>query len=260
MPRASPRSEREHAHVRALAADHDDLGLGDRARPEVDELRRVDRDAARLAGDLLPGARELVEVPALVPDRRVHRRDLVDLAGEALELRADRIRGRGRWHRRRARPSLGVARVAALAEPDHAVVGLRLGVEVVDEARGAPDADRQQPGRGRIERPGMADPALAEDPAHLADGVERRDPCGFVEREHPSPCARPPTRAGARHRARGDAGHRARSISRRATSSTLRAGIREAPPRTPRPRRCGDRHRRTACRRRSRRMARACAR
>ena len=91
--------------------------------------------------------------------------------------------------------ALGVAGVAALAEADHAVVGLRLRVEVVDEARGAPDADRQQAGRRRVQGAGVADTPLTEDPAHLSDGVERRDALPVCRAEGRLPCARPQTRA-----------------------------------------------------------------
>ena len=169
-----------------------------------------------------PGAGQLVQVAALVADRRVHRRNLIDLAGEADELGADRVGGHSARVGAGDDHALRVARVAALAEPDDAVIGLRLRVEVVDEARGASDADREQPGRRRVERPGVADPPLAEDAPHLADGVERGDPGGLVEREDASSARdrRPRTRAGA---GRGDAGHPAESINRRATSSTLRS-------------------------------------
>src|SRR4029077_13682197 len=105
-----------------------------------------------------------------MPDRRVHGRNLVDLAGEAGERSSDLI---GRKVARIGAgddDALGVARVAALAETDHAVIRLRLGVEVIDEARGASDADRKQAGGCRIERPGMADTPLTEDASHLANG------------------------------------------------------------------------------------------
>src|SRR4029077_11982897 len=65
----------EHPHVRALAAEHVDLGLGDLARSEVEEPRLEDRHLARPALDLHALAGELVEVAAVVTHRGVHRRD-----------------------------------------------------------------------------------------------------------------------------------------------------------------------------------------
>jgi hypothetical protein len=102
----------------------------------------------------------------------MHGRDLVDVADELGERSTDLLRrdtagvGAGDGH------ALGVAGVAPLAQSDDAVVGLGLGVEVVDEACAAPHADRQQSGGRRIERPRMADASLPEDASNLTDGVE----------------------------------------------------------------------------------------
>src|SRR6202166_3730513 len=212
----------EHAHVRALAADHHDLGLRTGTRPEVDQLGRVDGHASWLPDHLLTGSGELVEVPPLMPDCRMHRWNLLDLADEPRELGANLVGadragvGAGDDH------ALGVARVTALAETNHAVIGLGLGVEIVDESGAPADADREQAGRGGIERPRVADSSLAEDASNLADGVERCDPGGLVEGEHASSAGDRRPRAWARS-GRSDAGHRAGSINRRATSSTLRS-------------------------------------
>ena len=181
----------------------------------------MDGHASRFADDLLTRPGELVEVASLVAHGGVHRRNLVDLAGEALQLGTDlgcleraRVATRGD-------DALGVAGVAPLAEADDAVIRLGLSVKVVDEASGASDADGQQSRRGRVEGSGVADTALAENAPHLADGVERGDAGRLVEREDPSSARerRSEPRSGT---GGGDAGHRVLSISRRATSSTLR--------------------------------------
>src|ERR1039457_2876866 len=112
----------DDSHVGALTADDHDLRLRDRTRPEIDELRRVDGHAARLADDLLTGARELVQMPALMPDRRVHRGNLQDLAREANQLGADLVGGDATRVSTGDHRTLGVAGITALAETDHAVI------------------------------------------------------------------------------------------------------------------------------------------
>ena len=177
---------------------------------------------ARLPDHLLAGASQLIQVAAFVADGRVHRRDLIDLAGVMGELGTDLVGGHAGGVGSCDDHSLGIARVTSLSEADDAVVRLRLRVEVVHEACRTSDADREQTCRRGVERPGVADPSLTKDASHLADGVEGGDSGGFVERENGSSARdrRPRTRAGP---GRCDAGHPAGSINRRATSSTLRS-------------------------------------
>ena len=112
MPSASPRSEASTRMYAPLPLHHHDLGLGDGAGPEVDQLGRVDGHPARFADDLLTGPSELVEVAALVPHRRVHRWDLVDLPGEAGELGSDLVGGRARSRRRPVTTTPSVSQVS----------------------------------------------------------------------------------------------------------------------------------------------------
>src|SRR5439155_1450420 len=69
----------EHAHIGALAAD--DAKRSPRRGDLVND-DRTDDDLPRLAVDLDSLARQLVEPPPRVVDRRVHRRDLLDQADE----------------------------------------------------------------------------------------------------------------------------------------------------------------------------------
>src|SRR5207244_3493196 len=69
----------EHAHIGALAAD--DAKRSPRRGDLVDD-DRTDDDLPRLAVDLDSLARQLVEPPPRVVDRRIHRRDLLDPAHE----------------------------------------------------------------------------------------------------------------------------------------------------------------------------------
>ena len=122
--------------------------------------------------DLLAAAGQLVEVLALVAHRRVHRRHLGDLAHELAEGRAHPLGVEAGGVAARGDHPLGVQGVGPLAQPHRAAVALGLAVEVVDQAGGAAEAEREQaPGHG-VEGAGVADPALAVDPAHLADAVE----------------------------------------------------------------------------------------
>src|SRR5438445_232926 len=69
----------EHPHVSALAADDTEGGP---RRGDLVDGDRMDDDFPRLAVDLDPLARQLVEAPPLVVDRRVHGRDLLDPTDE----------------------------------------------------------------------------------------------------------------------------------------------------------------------------------
>ena len=69
--------------------------------------------------------------------------------------------------------TFGVQSVATHPKPDRAAVALGLRMEVVDQAGGFADADRQHSGRIRVEGSGVANAALAEDLPHLAHGAER---------------------------------------------------------------------------------------
>src|SRR2546430_1857678 len=84
----------EHPHVSALAADDTEGGP---RRGDLVDGDRMDDDFPRLAVDLDPLARQLVEAPPLVVDRRVHGRDLLDPTDErpARRPRAGAARGAG---------------------------------------------------------------------------------------------------------------------------------------------------------------------
>ncbi len=109
---------------------------------------------------------------ALVADRRVHRRDLGDLADELAERGSHLVGIQPPGVAARGDGALGVECLGTLTEPDGAAVGLGLAVEVVDEPGGASQADGEQPLRHGVEGPRVADPPLTVDPAHLADAVE----------------------------------------------------------------------------------------
>ena len=99
MPSASPRSEASTRMYAPLPLTTTISASATCAGPEVDELGRVDGHPARFADHLLTGTGQLVQVAALVPHRRVHRWDLVDLPGEVDELGSDLVGGRARSRR-----------------------------------------------------------------------------------------------------------------------------------------------------------------
>ena len=67
------------------------------------------------------------------------------------------------------------------AEDDLADVGLGEVGQEPQQAGGPPEADQQDTGGARVERAGMADPALAVDPPAAGDDVVRRPPGRLVD-------------------------------------------------------------------------------
>ena len=173
----------EGAHVGALRAGNGEPGVRD---AEFVDPHRIDVHEARVAGDLLALAGHLVKGDAADLDRGNHRRDLEDVAGEIgtddgferLARDAGRIGAAGAL-------ALGVLRVGAGAEAEHALVDLVAAHHGLRSERGLADEDREKAGRLRIERAAVADLLELE---HAADGhhdVARRDAGRLVHEKDP---------------------------------------------------------------------------
>ena len=145
-------------------------------RLEADDLERVDGRAAHrhLDGDAAP----MQAVGALAVDlhRRRRRDRQLDLAAQRLDV------GERRDRRRLELGPLHVAGVGAHAELDRRQVALVEPDEVAREPRGAADEADEQPGRERVERPGV--PGLqVEAVANAPHDLERGRP-GLLVHEH----------------------------------------------------------------------------
>src|SRR5439155_1153170 len=124
--------------------------------------------------DLHALAGQLVQPPALVVDRRVHRRHLRDAADEAAARRLQPL-AREPGHRRLGEHAAGeIVRVGGDAEADGRDVLLVLVHQIGRELGGLADEQRQDAGGGRVEGAGVADAPHAEPLARERDGVERR--------------------------------------------------------------------------------------
>src|SRR3989449_3403777 len=130
-------------------------------------------------------AGQLVQPPALVVDRRVHRRHLRDAADEAAARRLQPL-AREPGHRRLGEHAAGeIVRVGGDAEADGRDVFLVLVHQIGRELGGLADEQRQDAGGRRVEGAGVADAPHAEPLARERDGVERRRAGGLVDDEDP---------------------------------------------------------------------------
>jgi hypothetical protein len=174
----------EGADVRATGArdvdrQHARVGCGS-------DVEALDRDRAGRPLDLDARTGELVEPAPVNVDRRDHRRHLFDVAEE---VGGDDPPGLLDGHAghvvRGDDGAIGVEGVGLDAEHDLARVAL---VTVADEAHQPghrADADDEHTGGARVERPGVADAALAEAPAQHADDVVAGDAGRFVDDGQP---------------------------------------------------------------------------
>ena len=190
---------RDRAHVRAGAAAQVDPDVEPAVpRAHVQQVDRVDRDRPRRQRDRLPGAGGAVRGATAELPRAERRRPLVEGADEARQ-------GAGNGRVRRHRPaddadrSLAVIGLGGLSQPDHRVVALAAAGELLAEAGGGPDEDRQHARGQRIERAGVTDPPRAGEAPHEPDHVVAGGPDRLVEvndPEHRRGRARARTRPG----------------------------------------------------------------
>ena len=148
-------------------------------------VEAVDADRPRLALDLLPGARELVQAAAADLQRRHHRRHLLDVADEARASRsrtAASVTGIGRRSRTApAASSVSVATPNAIVPRYAFVVSCRKRSSRVTR----PSPTSSTPVASGIERAGVADPLLPEDLAQLRHDVVRREAGRLVDDHQP---------------------------------------------------------------------------
>ena len=162
------------ADIMAEGADIGAFGAADVQKDVVpfpaEEPELMDHDPSRLALQLAALAGDLIELFPMHLDRGIHGRDLPLLARKAAEhplkrlvahidgTSFDHVAGR-------------ILRIGRQSQAERCEIALFIALGKGDRPCRASDKDDQKPGRHRVERPGMADAALVEDPLELDDDV-----------------------------------------------------------------------------------------
>ncbi len=168
----------ERADIGALGAADAELNVARVVPTEALEL--VDRNAAGLSLHLTAAAGDLVELFSADLDRRIHGRQLVDLAAKACERGVQRgvgdvgiaplQHGAG-----------GILRVRRDAEAQPGEVFLLRSLGELHSARGAAEKHGEQPGRHRVERSGVTHALFVQRTAQLGADIHARPAGGLVD-------------------------------------------------------------------------------
>ena len=113
----------------------------------------------------------------------MHRGHLLAGAAKARQRRLDSVRGQLFGTGDAGDAALDIVAVGLDAKGHFGQVGLGGVVEELQRLRGHANRERQDPGSGRIEGAGMADPLFTEETARAGDDVEARPAGGLVDHE-----------------------------------------------------------------------------
>ena len=184
----------ERAHIGTLAAGDAEagvVGVGDVEQGEAVDARPTRRQMHRLAG-----AGQVVGPPAADLDRRVARRNLLDVADETGDRRLDlgpvRASGGGVDHL-----ALGVVRGPLLAPADGEVIGLGRRHDAANGLGRLAQCDRQHAACEGVEGAGVAELGGTGGAAHRLYGGEGAHAHRLVEVE--PAMQRPPAASSTRH-------------------------------------------------------------
>ena len=134
--------------------------------------------------DRFAAARQLVQPLAFELQGRVHRRHLLLFAQERRQRRVDRTIVQRRYGGALDDFGLAVARLGARAELDEHAIGLAGVQQPAADLGRLPEADRQQPGRKRIEAARVTGLGGAEQRANLLESCVGGNAERFVEQQN----------------------------------------------------------------------------
>src|SRR5438093_3470475 len=170
----------QRADIRPLPAD--DAEPGHRRLDGLDH-DGVDDDLARLACHLATFARQLVEAPTLVMNRRIHRRHLPDSSDESTRQPLDVLARERRNGRLGEAAALEILRVGGDSEADGDDILLLLVADVGHELRRFADENQQDADGGGVEGAAVTHGSGLQMAADKSDDVVRRDAGGLVDRQ-----------------------------------------------------------------------------
>ena len=172
---------RQRADVRAFAAA--DFQLERRAL-ERKQARIIHAYPPRCTFNLFPLAGQLVELFALMLQRRVHGRHLIDLTAKTRQDGFD-VLDRKAWHLAPLQHSaFGIAGIGNHPQFDPGAIHLVGFQQVRGKLGGLPQADRQQACRHRVQRAGMPGFLRVEQTAHTLQRVIAGEAFRLIQQHH----------------------------------------------------------------------------